>query len=418
MNTLLNFEQAVTHIGLDARNLRLEGFRTDGTSNYLANLNYRGQTWAAALRMPARGAHIEEFVAEKTNALQAVSYLLQQIGDGIPVGLDCALKFAGVSTLVDSASTQDYLRQQHSAFALRLVDKIGGREKRVQGLEYPELLGEDAKEYVATYGGPFYISRGAPAWETLEDYPDLECHAAHALAALHLRTGSGSSVPRSSAVDALEKVQEKLLQEADKWVPSEGSKEANALAKALTKWRGSGDAQRSRMIKRERYIRTAAGRKTYTDLFKTCLSAYIGNEWLRSFSHGDSHGGNYIIVRYQYVLSAEDMLIDRVFLNEIFEADPSLLQVYVAIDEANGQMTFSRASPESGCPHLIATRSLHHEIHPIDLDAGQGISDETKVLHLFDALLFSISLQNLTTLFASAVSAKDILMHYYDGLAE
>ena len=164
----------------------------------------------------------------------------------------------------------------------------------------------------------------------------------------------------------------------------------------------------------------------YRRLFDTHFTAFSGGDQLRSFCHGDSHGGNFIIVRYQYALTGQEFLVDRVFLNEIFDhlakqhlldkTDPSRDAVLVSFDKSRSQVTFDRLVGTTDHSSILATRSLHHEIHPIDLDTGTGTSDATKVLHLYDALLFSISLQNITTLFATAVLAENVLLHYYDGL--
>ena len=412
----VSFEEAVDLIGLGTRGLKLEGFRTDGTSNYLANLNYHGQTWAAALRMPASGASLDEFLEEKLQALEAVTYLIQRFKKGLDVGFNCVLKFGGVSTLVESGSTQAFLRRQHRDEPLLLLDRVGAREKRIEGLKYPESLSADAAQYITSYAGPFYISRGAPAWETLEEYPELEEAAAHALAILHLRTGSGDPFPQKQALSALEVLKTEIIRQADAWTPAEDSKESAALAKSIKKWAGAGDKYRSQIIKRERFLRTSAGRAVYRGLFDDHFSALVDRGHLHAFCHGDSHGGNYIVVRYQYQFAGRDTLIDRVFLNQIFEHDPTLHAVRVTLDESHATVTFDRHLGGADASDLVAIRRLHHEIHPIDLDSGTGTTEETKTLHLYDALVFSISLEHITTLFATTVPAEQVLLHYYDGL--
>src|SRR5205809_5323157 len=147
----IRFDRAVQLIGLGIDGLKLEGLRTDGTSNYLANLNYHGQTWAAALRMPARGASIDEFVQEKQQALESVSYLLKALAGGVELGFDCSLQFGGISTFVEPNSTQVFLHDQHLRKPLLLVDHYGGREKRIEGLKYPECVPEEQREYISSY---------------------------------------------------------------------------------------------------------------------------------------------------------------------------------------------------------------------------------------------------------------------------
>lgn len=417
MTGILRFASAVDLIGLDIGGLRVEGFRTDGTSNYLGNLNCQGQTWAAALRMPARGAHLEEFLKEKERALAAVSYLMKSLDGGLDAGNNCVMKFSGVSTLVENQSTQTFLREQHQRAPLLLIDEIGQRERLVQGLKFPDSLPDDARDYVASYHGPFYLSRGAPAWETLEEYPDLEGPVAHALAGLHLRTGSGKPVAKDLALRALAETREGMTERADAWDPIAGTKEANALAKSIKKWSAGGDVERERTIKRERFLRTSSGRDAYRGLFNSNAKIFEQPSSLRSFSHGDSHGGNYIIVRYQYTFGDNDLMIDRVFLNELFAHNRDIESVSVEIDDANSRIRLFQRNGTFGRGGRIARRKLHHEIHPIDLDSGTGTTESTKVLHLYDALLFSISLEHLTSLFAETVDAREVLSHYYDGFA-
>src|SRR6266851_5499148 len=121
---LLTFDEGIAKIDLSKSGLRVEGFRTDGTSNYLANLNYQGQTWAAVVRLPAMGADVHEFVQEKRQALVAVDYLVDVLRKGIDVGFDCVLKFGGVSCLLENSSTQHFLRYQADAPPILLIDTI------------------------------------------------------------------------------------------------------------------------------------------------------------------------------------------------------------------------------------------------------------------------------------------------------
>jgi hypothetical protein len=395
--------------------LKVENFRTDGTSNYVANLNYHGQTWAAALRMPAKGASFEEFLVEKNRALNAVQYLISVLKDGIDVGFDCTLNFAGVSCLVENSSTQNYLQLQAREKPLFLIDQINHIEKIIQGFDYPEALADDARQYVSNYTGPFYLSRGAPAWETLEDYPELEEPVAHALATLHLITGQGTPVPFETALGILSDVEPVIYEGAERWLPTEGSKEALALTKSLKKWKANDAHDRIQLIRLERFMRTSAGQKLFQSALNNSLKQYVlPDHPLKSFCHGDCHGGNFILVRYQYVLNRPEILLDRVFLNEIFEKDNMLDNVTITIDEGNSSIIhgLSTMNPSS----LIATRKFHHEIHLIDLDNGQGTTESTKVIHLYDALLYALSLANVTRLFASPIDSSEVLRHYYAGL--
>ncbi len=414
-NDIKSFSEAAQFIGLGLEGLRVEALRTDGTSNYLTNLNYRGQTWAAALRMPAKGLGLDEFLDDKRRALGAVAYLLNLFSVGADVGSHCIFKFGGISTLVDAQSTKQFLAEQRSSGALTLDDRIGTRTKIVEGFNYPDAVSDDTRAYVTEYDGPFYLSRGAPAWETLENYPELEEPTAHALAHLHARTGTGTPVLQSIALAGLENIKREMHARADQWQPLEGSKEALALAKSMKKWSGDTDPARAETIKRERFLRTSAGREVYTNLFKESVVSQASAEELHSFCHGDSHGGNFILVRYQYAWDADhDLIVDREFLNEIFTNNPTIDAVQVSIDPSGSHVIFELPQTDSTAP--IARRALHHEIHPIDLDTGTGIEPATKVLHLYDALIFCMSLENITTLASTRVGAESVLNHYYDRL--
>lgn len=416
MTEALPFTAAANYVGLDISGMRVEGFRTDGTSNYLANLNCGGQTWAGALRMPAIGVTERAFISEKSQALVAVSYLLDILGRGLTITPDLSLIFGGISTLVSGLTTQAFLRDQGHNSPLMLIDEVGVRKRIVKGMAYPTALSEDTRDYVASYNGPFYLSRGAPAWETLEEYPELNGAVAGALAALHRHTGLGSPVPEARAAEALERIDGSITVESTKWEPTQGSKEERALTKSLTKWQGHGNQERGALIRKERFLRTTGGRELYRQAFRDATKDFSGGRLLRCFCHGDAHGGNFILVRYQYDISDTTAALDRVFLNEILEAHPKLNRVYVGADESGSRITYSD-KPVSAPKSYTATRRYHHEVHPIDLDSGRGVTPDTRELHLYDAMVYAISLASLTTLFGSPRSSLSILGDYYKGLS-
>lgn len=410
-----SFQQAIADIGLDTSGLRVEGFRTDGTSNYLANLNFRGQTWAAALRLPAKGSDVREFVSEKNRALVAVQYLLTVLGQGIEIAPDCILMFGGISCLVDGTSVQEFLVRQSSSTPLTLIDKIHGRTKVIAAAAYPSCLAESIRNYVQKYREPFYLSRGAPAWETLEECPQFERIVAQAVAALHLLTGRGTPVPFAAAQAILAEMKARVQQAATEWIPESQSKEETALIKSLSKWNAGKDIRRNECVRRERFLRTAVGNATCRRIFDNIVRRQtVSENALKSFCHGDCHGGNFIIVRYLYTLSKSEALVDRVFLNDIFEADTRITKVDIMLDEQNQCIEYGVAEQRRAA--LTAFRNLRQEIHIIDLDAGSGAEGEAKILHLYDAIVYAMSLENLTYLFAHPIPANEILSHYYEGL--
>ena len=408
------FTEGLKFVGLSANGLSLEGFRTDGTSNYLANLNFRGQTWAAALRMPAAGALIEEFVADKLKALLVVDYLIPILSAGIDVGSDCQLRFCGLSCLLDGLSTQEQLREITFCPTVRLVDMIGDRVRELTHFDYPHALPDDTRAYVESYQGPFYLSRGAPAWETLEEYIDLEESVSHALATLHRMTGIGRPAPFSDAQQLLNTIESSFRAAAEAWTPIPNSKEERALNKARLRWETANDERRERLIKSERFLRSSAGRTCLnTELVKALNANHRLQNSLRSFIHGDCHAGNFILVRYRYQLDRPEVIVDRVFLNEIFEASPNINEIAVSIDDDTHEIAYTQPVVHAK-ESARARRHTHHEIHLVDLDSGHGITEDTKQNYLFDIISYCISVSNISELHSEPIPSDTVLTHYYD----
>jgi hypothetical protein len=409
------FPAALAELGLSASGLKLENFRTDGTSNYVGNLNFQGQTWSAVLRMPAKGATVEEFLSDKVQALAVSDYLGRILRQSIEVGFDCVLAFDGQSCLSQNDSTQAFLRQQAQDPALRLTDAVNNRQKLLQGMVYPDGLEDQAvKEYIATYDGPFYVSRGAPASETLEDFPHLAEPAAHAVAALHRATGQGQPIELAASQAVLSQLEPLMALQARQWQPSADSKEGRGLAKSLSAWNPQNDTERAELITAERFLRSQTGRDFYRQTVESLLQPdLLPAHPLMAFGHGDLHGGNLIFVEYEYRLNQPEILLDRVFVNQLFVMQPALSEVGIAMPDR--QTIHISQEPE---PTIRAKRDHYYEIHLIDLDSGHGTTNEDKALHLFDALFFAMSAAHLTTLFAEEITASSILEWYYQGLTK
>ena len=443
----IKFDEGVTQIGLTVDDLIIEAFNTGGTSNYLANLNYRGQTWAAALRLPAAGSDLNTFIEDKAKSLKAIDYLVSMLSEGIDTGFNCKLRFDGVSCFVDNKTTKEYMHQQSSKKPLELIDNIQGTKSIATSFNYPTDLSEDVRSYIEEYTGPIYLSRGAPANETLEDYPELLEAVAHALAKLHLLTGKGTPVPLNKAIEALSYLDKEIDKEIPNWKPQESSKELRALIKSLAKWWVKDDrlsqlseTQKNELlnkpdfldnykelltdddiriihlIKKERFIRTSIGRDMINKLLNIFLDENSIKTMLKSFCHGDAHGGNFILVRFQYRLNKPNLILDREYLNNIFVNNPDIEDIAIVIDKDNGVILHDKIENTDN-PTAIATRGLHHEIHLIDLDDVMGIDDETKTCHLLDALTYTLSMVNITSLVSKPVTPETILSYYYNGLS-
>lgn len=407
------WQEGLGLVGLPASKLRVEAFRTDGTNNYLANLNSSGRTWAGALRLPARGAPLSDFLGDKHRALSAVAYLLPLLREPVDVGGNCALHFEGYSTLVEAKSTSAFLREQSAQPPLILVDQVMGREKVIKAFDYPDALDESVREYIAAYDGPYYLSRGAPAWETLEEFPDCAEAAAHALAVLHRLTGSGRILPESVGRKLLARASSVLRQHASVWAPRVGSKEDLGLQKSLRKWQAENGERRTIAVL-ERFLRSSAGHSVVAASIQEDLAAEEqGSGTFRSFIHGDAHGGNFVVVDYEFRLSPHASFVDREFINALFRSSPELNAIGVA--EIDNRIIHDLPS-SSDHPRILAKRDHHRELHLIDLDGGRGTTAVDKESHLLDALVFAVSMENICELFGRRLDAARVLHFYYEGL--
>lgn len=407
---LISFSDGIAKIRLNLEGLRVEAIRTDGTFNYLINLNFSGQTWAAVLRIPSIGANYNEFIEDKLKALRVVDYLKNHIKDGIKIAENIYLKFDGISQLVDGKSTQNFLVKQSNQTPLKILNEIDNKEDLITSYLYPDNLPKDVKEYVSNYQGLFYLSRGAPAWETLEEYTFLFDNVAKSIAKLQKLTGDGTFAPISIAQKILSSIQKNFLYNADEWIPIKNTKEFNAFNKKLAKWSISNDQSNFKYIKRESYLRTSLGKILYNKLFEKELMKNVSlDNHYKCFCHGDCHGGNFIIVKYEYTTLPTNTILNREYINDIFTKHKNLESLGINID---GGINISKSRKSS----IIANKYKHYEIHPIDLDQGFGLDRDRKQSHLFDLIFYAISINNLSNIFNLSIKSNDVLEAYYSAL--
>ena len=404
---------SLPRFGFDSAGLRVEAFRTDGTFNYLANLNHYGQTWAAALRMPAIGADPASFLSDKMSMIETTEFLHHLLNRGVKLDDSTTLHFTGQSVLVSSDSVQRFLQHQLALPALQMTDRILNREQTLKGQAVNDLP-DDIAHHITSYQGPFLFSVGAPAWETLEEFPHLVDKVACALATLHALSGRGHRISDPVALDVLRTVESALHKDASSWQPAPNSSEGRGLAKSLRRWNVNDDHKRRTLVTRERFLRSDAGRTVCRQAFNTALpdSSSTASS-LHCFSHGDAHGGNFVTVQYEYILDQTDVVVDRVFLNDIFQQRPDIHKVAVTILDDTIALDSVDAVSDPTC---IAVRNPHFEVHPIDLDTATVSSPGRDTLHLYDAIVFSLSTSNILRLHGNEALATDTLSCYLAAL--
>lgn len=203
-----NFFDFLVQIGFDKSQTRIEKYRLDGTSNYLISLNYSGITWAVAIRLPAMGSEYAKFEKEKIRAVDTAEFLVKHLGEGVTLSEDATFLFEGNSTLASFESVIEFFSFQNSLLPLIEVDGITGgkiEDKPVVSQSFPggidnvKNINEEKKKqiqkYLLEYTGDFFVSKGAPASETLDDYWDKVFDVTNALSVLHNNSGLKMLIP-------------------------------------------------------------------------------------------------------------------------------------------------------------------------------------------------------------------------------
>jgi hypothetical protein len=406
---------------LDKEQVRIDGFRTDGTSNYLINLNYSGITWAVALRIPAKGVSVEEFLREKRRALEVAQYLARYFSAGIQTSAEHRFVFDGVSYLVDPESAKEFLRKQSTNRGLvqrNLVQPIvfGPAEKRIAGKSYPADVPDSERAYFENYDSPFYLSKGAPAWETGEDFPHLVPELFACLGFLHRQTGCTKPITARVLVPMVEKVCQIVSEEANRWEPTEDSSAWRAFGKLRKKWRVEPGSSRDTILKQEVFIRTGEGNRFFMNALESLAKPHVLSPGM-CFSHGDMHCGNFVCVRYAFEIPNHvvGVPIDRTFVNEIFDRRDGVTRIFAKFSRADNLVTYSlEEEPEA----VGLTKRDRFDIHLIDIDRSAGITPKERVPHIRDLSKLVYSARNILDLAGVETHQPELVERYYSVWAE
>lgn len=378
---LSSFGKAITSIGMTVDDLRIEEVITSSMNNFVMNVNCNGVVWAVAIRYP-RQMSVSEFIEQKERTARISQYLADEFGAGVELEPGERFVFDGRSYLTDADSTKLFLKSQADSPAIVVNDAIRNERK--------EIRGGAVEEEFLEYNGPFYISRGAPASETLLIDADFAPIMLRGLAAMHARTGASACPSVQDLTEGVTEVAWTLGEAVSAWRPEEGSSPSKRVADYVRRF---GD-QAEQAARRQAFVESADGRETLDSLIRQTFSRQCSDERYMSFVHGDAHGRNFIVVQFEYELvGARRIFVDRVFLNELFRARQDLNRATIDLSDESSSMTFRQYQRGDEANELCvsAVRRRHDEVHPIDIDTARGISAGERDCYLLDVATLCIS---------------------------
>lgn len=429
MENIFGFLQEV---GYSKEQTRIEKYRLDGTSNYLISLNYSGVTWAVAIRLPAFGKDPVLFEKEKTRAVDTAEYLVNHFSQGISLSNNVSLFFCGKSILASYDSVQDFFHYQNSLSPLIEIDEISAkkRTKTVTAQPFPEGIDDvknidqekkvQVKKYLSDYKGAYFVSRGAPASETLDDYFELVYAVTHALAVLHSNTGLSSVFPIDQVIRLATVFDKRLGIIAEEESFESGTPVYESYLKHQKKRNPEDNSRLTALIKKELLLRTAPGKKLLDELICDFGVDLKSKSQYCCFTHNDPHCENFVIVKHLYsVVKNSHQYIDREFINEILNSIPGgHMDMYYSIDYDMGSNALSyrkyREADNDDANVNVITPNLQYDIHIIDIDEATGIDENSKKLYLYDLLIYALSVQNLSALKGGSIHRDDVIRKYYD----
>jgi len=432
MNNL--FSDFLNKIGFEKSQTRIEKYRLDGTSNYLISLNYSGVTWAIAIRLPAMGTDYSKFEKEKIRAVDTAEFLAKYFGKGIALSCNVTFRFEGNSNLVSYDSVKDFFSFQNTLTPLLEIENVTGenKNKTVKSLSYPEGIDdvkgiseekkEQIKKYLSEYRGDFFVSRGAPASETLDDYWEDEMihNITHTLSVLHTNTGCKLLIPIDDVLALAKDFDEELTRIASATNFSEGTSVYESFQKHQRKRNTVNDSNIEALIKKELILRTKIGKEFLSKLILQFEKTLQGDKSFYScFTHNDPHCENFIIVKYLYDINQSNhQYIDREFVNAILEKDGHInsdmkLSVVYNMDE-NSLLYRKFENADTGASNVnIIYPSTRYDIHLIDIDDATGITQNEQKMYIYDLLIYALSVQNLSSIKGNKIQAADVIREYY-----
>lgn len=424
MNAFFSFLQEV---GFDKTQLRIEKYRLDGTSNYLVSLNYSGTTWAIAIRIPAIGKDEAAFEKDKTIAVDTAKFLVDHFAKGVNLSDRITFCFRGNSELIPNEAIHEFFSLQNMTKPLIQLDKISKiqEEKIITSQLFPNGIDdvkniekEKIKEYFLKYNGRFFVSKGAPASETLDDYFELVFDVAHALAVLHSHTGLKCHLPVEKIIELGSLLDDKLDELSEKTTFKEGSPIYESFLKHQKKRNPDANVEISRLIRKELILRTDLGKELLSTIISNYEQELENKSLFCCFTHNDPHCENFVIVKYFYSIVKEThQYIDREFVNEILTSSKiGHLEKKYSIEfcKDSNELIYRnfKNSDEKNQFVNVITPDLKYEIHLIDIDEATGIDEKSKKLYIYDLLLYAQSVQNLSMIKGKDIHRNDIIKEY------
>jgi hypothetical protein len=432
-----NFFEFLQEIGFNKEQTRIEKYRIDGTSNYLVSLNYSGITWAVAIRMPAIGKDVNKFLEEKTRAVDTAEYLVKHFAQGISLTPHVCFCFRGNSVLASYDSVQEYFNFQNTLMPLIQKDQMSSHDKTktVIGKPFPEGIDDlnnvddakkqQVKEYFKEFNNVYYVSKGAPASETLDDYFfDLLDHVTHSLVKLHQNTGLKIVLPIDQVITLASTVNSCLDSLSYKDIIGEDTSTIESYQKHQAKRNKNNDKEISRLIRKELILRTRKGKKIIFDVINPFELGLPNDKDYHCFTHNDPHCENFVIVKYLYSITEErHQYIDREFLNELIESlhENEKKDFYsVEYIQENSELKYrnyidgDKNNPFVNIISPCRNNEYYYDIHLIDIDEATGINSSDSKTYLYDLILYSLSVQNLSSIKGRPIHYKKVIQKYYD----
>ena len=433
----MNFFDFIKEIGFDRNQTRIEKYRLDGTSNYLISLNHSGVTWAVAIRMPAMGTEYEKFEKEKRRAVDTAKFLVANFGKGIALSDNVRFCFEGSSCLVSYDAVMDFFSFQNALPSLVEIAhvRLKIKPKTVTSLSYPDGIDKDAKldagkkeqikKYLSEYKGDFFVSKGAPASETLDDYWDMVSDVTQALSVLHANSGLNLLVPITDVLSLAKDFDSALTEIASSTNFSEGTSVYESFQKHQKKRNLGNDTRIAELIKKEMLLRTKTGKELLSQLvaqFEQTLKE--DKSRYACFTHNDPHCENFVIVKYLYDMKQNNhQYIDREFVNDILEKGsdmaPDALLSIIYNEDYNSLLYRKFEDADTGAGNVnIIYRRTRYDIHLIDIDDASGITHNERKTYLYDLLIYALSVQNLSSIKGGNIQAGDIIGEYYQYISK
>jgi len=424
-----DFLDFMKNIGFNKNQTRIETYRLDGTNNYLIGLNSAGMTWAVSIRIPAMGVEHSKIENEKTIAVNTAKFMVEKLSARTQISDNVSFLFDGMSCLASSNSVLDFFNYQNSLSPLVIIENITTMKakKIIEGKRYPDNIDEDPnlsydrkkeiKRHFSSYTGLFFVSKGAPASETLYTYIDLALEAANSLSVLHSKTGLKELMPIEIVISIAYEFDKKLNELSYSDFSFEPTAQ-DSFEKYEDKWNKNKNQDISRLVRKEIILRTKLGKNILTKLLFELEDQMQNSSKYKCFTHNDPHSENFIVVEYLYEYEQKNHeYVDREFLNSIYRNSNEVIDRLTIeyINDENTLLYREYMDSDVGKHSVnIVRRSLSYDLHLIDIDDATGIKVETMKSYLNDLLIYSISISNIGLIKGKIIKIEDVISSYYN----